>query len=125
MTKKYPNSLCETQGHDWVLSLSQQFRICGRERCKAMERLHDGQWIDATITRYPAKNPLAKEMQQARREARNAERQQARTSAQAYEQPRQLDFLTECKRSVPLEIGLYSREEEREMELRYYRLLGR
>jgi hypothetical protein len=126
MTKKFPNSLCETKGHEWVLSVSQQFRLCGRERCKAMERLQDEHWIDATITRYPSKNPLAKEMQQARRAARKAGQQEARKTAQQQpEQPRQLDFLDECKRSAPLEIDLVSRQEIREALRGCYRLLGR
>lgn len=111
MSKKYPNSLCKTQGHEWRTTASARFRVCARERCRAAERLDGGQWVDATVSTYPSHNPLARQMQRAH---------QAKP-----EQPRQLDFLDVCKRSAPLEIGLYSREEEREAQRRYYRLLGR
>jgi hypothetical protein len=116
MAKQHWNNLCKTQGHEWRTSASNQFRICGRDHCRAMERFDGEQWVDATRT-YPAKNPLAKEMQQAKEQGK----QQGKTPPAT----QQLDLLDAYKRSAPLEIDLYSSEEIRQAELRYYRLLGR
>lgn len=120
MAKQFWNSLCKTQGHQWRTSASNQFRICGRDSCRAMERFDGTEWVDATRT-YPAKNPLAKEMQQARQAAKAETEQHKRQASSA----QQLDLIDAYKQSAPLEIDLYSSEEIRQAELRYYRLLGR
>jgi hypothetical protein len=127
MAKQPVNSLCKTQGHDGRTSASNQFRICGREHCRAMERFDGIEWVDATRT-YPGKNPLAKEMQQARQQARAQEQQQRHAKQRQAKVPssaQQLDLLDAYKRNAPLEIDLYSSEEIRQAELSYYRLLGR
>jgi hypothetical protein len=120
MAKHVWNNLCKTQGHDWRTSVSSTFRICGRDSCRAMERFDGEQWVDATRT-YPKKNPLAREMQQAR-EAAKAEARQGQPMPSPVTQ---LDLIDAYKHSAPLEIDLYSKEEIRQAELRYYRLLGR
>jgi hypothetical protein len=125
MAKQFWNSLCKTQGHEWRTSASTQFRICGRERCRAMERFDGNAWVDATCT-YPSKNPLAKEMQQARKQAEaQAKEQQRRQQGKGAPATQPLDLIDAYKQSAPLEIDLYSREEIRQAELHYYRLLGR
>jgi hypothetical protein len=121
MAKQFWNSLCKTQGHEWRTSASNQFRIRGRDHCRAMERLDGNAWVDATRT-YPSKNSLAKEMQQARKQAQAKQHKQQGKEASATQQ---LDLLDAYKRSAPLEIDLYSSEEIRQAELSYYRLLGR
>ena len=124
MAKQFLNSLCKAQGHEWRTSASSQFRICGRERCRAMERFDGNAWVDATRT-YPAKNPLAKEMRAAREAAQAEEKQQRQRGKASPSSAQQLDLIDAYKHSAPLEIDLYSREEIRQAELRYYRLLGR
>ncbi len=121
MAKQRINSLCKTQGHQWRTSASTQFRICGRDSCRAMERFDGSVWVDATRT-YPSKNPLAKEMRAAR-EAVKAEAKEHMQHASPY--ACQLDLIDAYKQSAPLEIDLYSSEEIRRAELSYYRLLGR
>jgi hypothetical protein len=125
MAKQRWNSLCKTQGHEWRTSASTQFRICGRDYCRAMERFDGNAWMDAT-RKYPAKNPLAKEMQQAREAAKAEEKPPHTQPRKASPSPAvQLDLIDAYKQSAPLEIDLYSREEIRQAELSYYRLLGR
>jgi hypothetical protein len=122
MAKQRINSLCKTQGHEWRTSASAQFRTCGRDSCRAMERFDGKAWVDATRT-YPKKNPLEKEMQAARQAAKAEVRQQQKPHVSP--SATQLDLLDAYKQSAPLEIDLYSKEEIRQAELRYYRLLGR
>ncbi len=127
MAKQFWNSLCKTQGHQWRTSASNQFRICGRDHCRAMERFDGTEWVDATRT-YPSKNPLAKEMQQAREQAKTQAKEQHRQQSKTPSLPspvQQLDLIDAYKASAPLEIDLYSSEEIRQAELSYYRLLGR
>jgi hypothetical protein len=124
MAKQHWNSLCKTQGHEWHTSASTQFRICGRERCRAMERFDGKQWVDVT-RKYPSKNPLAKEMQQAREQAKAEEKQHKQPRKASSSPAQQLNMIDAYKQSAPLEIDLYSREEIRQAELSYYRLLGR
>ena len=39
------NSLCRALGHDWMMTLSDTYRVCKRERCRASQHLTDGQWV--------------------------------------------------------------------------------
>jgi hypothetical protein len=39
------NSLCRDIGHDWMTTAAANYRVCKREKCRASERLLDGQWV--------------------------------------------------------------------------------
>jgi hypothetical protein len=39
------NSLCRDIGHDWMSTTATDYRVCKRERCRASERLVNGQWV--------------------------------------------------------------------------------
>ena len=39
------NSLCRDTGHDWMTTAAADWRTCKRERCRASERLVNGQWV--------------------------------------------------------------------------------
>ena len=38
------NSTCRALGHDWMSTAAANWRVCKREKCRASERLVDGQW---------------------------------------------------------------------------------
>ncbi len=40
------NSLCRAIGHNFRLTTSSTYRVCGRSHCGAAQRLHNGAWID-------------------------------------------------------------------------------
>lgn len=39
------NSTCRAMGHDWMTTASANWRVCTREKCRASERLDNGQWV--------------------------------------------------------------------------------
>ena len=41
----FRNSLCRDLGHDWMTTTAANYRVCKREKCRASERLVDGQWV--------------------------------------------------------------------------------
>ena len=41
----FRNSLCRDLGHDWMTTAAADYRVCKREKCRASERLVDGQWV--------------------------------------------------------------------------------
>jgi hypothetical protein len=43
--KPFRNSLCRDIGHDWKRTAAANYRVCQREKCRAAQRLQDGQWI--------------------------------------------------------------------------------
>jgi len=52
-TESFANNLCRDTGHDWMLTTAANWRVCKRERCRASERLVDGQWVsNATLYRF-------------------------------------------------------------------------
>ena len=44
----FRNSLCRDLGHDWMTTTAANYRVCRREKCRASERLIDGQWVSNT-----------------------------------------------------------------------------
>ena len=44
-TETFANSLCRDLGHDWMTTVTANYRVCKREKCRASERLVDGQWV--------------------------------------------------------------------------------
>jgi hypothetical protein len=44
-TERYRNSTCRDLGHDWMTTTAANYRVCKREKCRASERLMDGQWV--------------------------------------------------------------------------------
>ena len=45
MQNAYRNSTCRDLGHDWMTTTAANYRVCKRERCRASQRLVDGQWV--------------------------------------------------------------------------------
>ena len=43
-TETFANSLCRDLGHDWMTTATANYRVCKREKCRASQRLVDGQW---------------------------------------------------------------------------------
>ena len=43
--ESFANSLCRDLGHDWMTTAASNYRVCQRERCRASQRLVDGQWV--------------------------------------------------------------------------------
>ncbi len=39
------NSTCRDLGHDWMTTTAANYRVCKRERCRASQRLVDGEWV--------------------------------------------------------------------------------
>jgi hypothetical protein len=39
------NSTCRDAGHDWMSTTAATYRVCKREKCRASERVVDGQWV--------------------------------------------------------------------------------
>jgi len=39
----FRNSTCRDLGHDWMTTTAANYRVCRREKCRASERLIDGQ----------------------------------------------------------------------------------
>ena len=53
MSRSQGNSLCKDTGHDWMLTVAENWRWCKRERCPASQRLGDGKWIsNAKLYRF-------------------------------------------------------------------------
>ncbi len=57
MSKKpresFANNLCRDTGHDWMTTTAENWRVCKRERCRASQRLVDGQWVsNAKLYRF-------------------------------------------------------------------------
>jgi hypothetical protein len=48
VTETFTNSLCRDIGHDWKPTPVSNYRLCQRTKCKAAQRLHQGQWMDVT-----------------------------------------------------------------------------
>jgi hypothetical protein len=48
VAETFSNSLCRDIGHDWKPTTVSNYRICQRAKCKAAQRLRQGQWMDAT-----------------------------------------------------------------------------
>ncbi len=40
----FRNSTCRDLGHDWMTTAAANYRVCKREKCRASQRLVDGQW---------------------------------------------------------------------------------
>jgi hypothetical protein len=41
----FRNSRCRDSGHDWKTTAASNYRICQRDKCKAAQRLENGQWV--------------------------------------------------------------------------------
>ena len=52
-----PNSTCRDVGHDWQTSASATYRLCQRHKCRAVQRLQDGVWINA-VPKCPWPDPV-------------------------------------------------------------------
>ena len=51
--ESFANSLCRDTGHDWMMTTAANWRVCKRERCRASQRLVDGQWVsNAKLYRF-------------------------------------------------------------------------
>ena len=48
MSKRFPNSLCQSNGHDWMKTMADNYRVCQREKCPVAERLVNGTWVPVT-----------------------------------------------------------------------------
>jgi hypothetical protein len=48
VAETFTNSLCRDIGHDWKPTAVSNYRLCQRTKCKAAQRFHQGQWMDAT-----------------------------------------------------------------------------
>ena len=46
--KQFPNSLCESSGHDWRRTTADNYQVCQRAHCHAAQRLIGGAWRDVT-----------------------------------------------------------------------------
>jgi len=44
----FRNSTCRDLGHDLMTTTAANYRVCRREKCRASERLIDGQWVSNT-----------------------------------------------------------------------------
>jgi len=51
------NSLCRDTGHDWMTTAAADWRTCKRERCRASERLVEGQWV-SNVRLYRFHDPV-------------------------------------------------------------------
>ena len=45
MQHAYRNSTCRDLGHDWMTTATANYRVCKREKCRASQRLVDGEWV--------------------------------------------------------------------------------
>ena len=53
MSRTSGNSTCRHCGHDWMTTAAANWRVCKRERCRASQRLVDGQWVsNAKLYRF-------------------------------------------------------------------------
>jgi len=43
--ESFANHICRDAGHDWMTTAAADWRTCKRERCRASERLVNGQWV--------------------------------------------------------------------------------
>ena len=43
--ESFANRICRDAGHDWMSTTAANYRVCKRERCRASERLVNGQWV--------------------------------------------------------------------------------
>jgi hypothetical protein len=55
--EKFANSLCRDAGHDWMSTAAANYRVCKREKCRASERLVEGQWV-SNAKAYKFHNPV-------------------------------------------------------------------
>ena len=59
------NSLCRDIGHDWMITTAANYRVCKREKCRASQRLLDGQWV-SNAKAYRFHDPVVEANRQAR-----------------------------------------------------------
>jgi hypothetical protein len=45
------NSTCRYLGHEWRKAAASNYRICQREKCRAAQRLQDGEWVSVLSQR--------------------------------------------------------------------------
>jgi len=75
MSKKsqesFANNLCRDTGHDWMMTTAANWRVCKRERCRASQRLLDGQWV-SNAKLYRFHDPLVEYGRRARQPKQTA-----------------------------------------------------
>jgi hypothetical protein len=57
MQHAYRNSTCRDLGHDWMTTATANYRVCKREKCRASQRLVDGQWV-SNASAYRLHDPV-------------------------------------------------------------------
>ena len=66
VAETFTNALCRDLGHDWKPTPVSNYRLCQRSKCKAAQRLHQGQWMDvATRPATHRTSPLLCQTEQA------------------------------------------------------------
>ena len=60
------NSTCRDAGLDWMSTAAANYRVCKREKCRASERLVDGQWV-SNAKAYRFHDPVIEYRKQRRR----------------------------------------------------------
>ena len=53
----FRNSTCRDLGHDWMTTTAANYQVCKRERCRASQRLVDGQWV-SNASAYRFHDPI-------------------------------------------------------------------
>ena len=56
-TGTFANSTCRDLGHDWMTTVSANYRVCKREKCRASQRLVAGQW-ESLASAYRKPRPV-------------------------------------------------------------------
>ena len=67
----FANSLCRDLGHDWMTTVSANYRVCKREKCRAAERLVAGQWV-SNASAYRLHDPVVAYNRRARQPCQTA-----------------------------------------------------
>ena len=65
MQHAYRNSTCRDLGHDWMTTAAANYRVCKREKCRASQRLVDGQWV-SNASAYRFHDPVVEAKRRAR-----------------------------------------------------------
>ncbi len=47
----FKNSTCRYLGHEWKRSAASTYRICQRDKCRAGQRLQNGEWVSVLSQR--------------------------------------------------------------------------
>jgi hypothetical protein len=55
----FANSTCRDIGHDWMTTAAANYRVCKRVKCRASQRLVDGQWV-SNARAYRFHDPVVK-----------------------------------------------------------------